>query len=118
MHGDESGQALGLFKAGEWRELSHRDVAHMIRNSDWTPGTPVRLAACNAGKGPCPVAQHLANDLGVAVQAPTDYLHVFDDGAMLVGPPSTLETGIGMPADRAWKSFKPKPAPPKPKVKK
>jgi hypothetical protein len=47
--------------------------------------TPIRLIACNAGKGLAVAAQYLANYMGVKVLAATDVVLVYPDGEVIIG---------------------------------
>jgi hypothetical protein len=49
------------------------------------------------------VAQHLANKLGVTVEAPSDKLYIHPDGSLTIGPHETRNTG-------KWEEFSPKPS--------
>jgi len=55
---------------GNVRELSAKEFADVVRRTSWN-GQPIRLFSCNTGKSSSGFAQHLADDLGVAVTAPT-----------------------------------------------
>ena len=64
-------------------------LANIIRNrKDYEKGTKIRLLSCNTGNtestGDC-VAQIVANELGVQVEAPTDIIYVFPDGSFEIG---------------------------------
>ena len=64
-------------------------LAQIIRQrKDYKPGMTVRLLSCDTGKtdntGDC-VAQIVANELGVIVEAPTDILYVARDGTFTIG---------------------------------
>ncbi len=64
-------------------------LANIIRNrNDYIKGTKVRLLSCNTGNtestGNC-VAQIVANELGVQVEAPTDIIYVNPDGTFTIG---------------------------------
>lgn len=64
-------------------------LANIIRNrKDYEKGTKIRLLSCNTGNtestGDC-VAQIVANELGVQVEAPTDIIYVNPDGTFSIG---------------------------------
>lgn len=64
-------------------------LSNIIRNrNDYIKGTKVRLLSCNTGNtestGNC-VAQIVANELGVQVEAPTDIIYVNPDGTFTIG---------------------------------
>ncbi|WP_405179650.1 hypothetical protein OG225_38755 [Nocardia sp. NBC_01377] len=68
FHADTNGRPLG--------NLTPRQIAAAIRdNPDYTPGTPIRLIACNTANHP-DLAQQLADALGVPVHAATDAVGV------------------------------------------
>jgi len=53
----------------------------------------IRLLACRSGVHPKGAAQHLANKLGVTVEAPRDTLWIHADGTLTIGPSDTRNTG-------------------------
>ena len=64
-------------------------LANIIRNrKDYGKGIKIRLLSCNVGNtdntGEC-VAQIVASELGVIVEAPTKTLYVNPDGTFRVG---------------------------------
>ena len=64
-------------------------LSQIVRQrKDYKPGTPVRLLSCNTGNtdntGDC-VAQIIANELGVVVEAPTEILYVSPNGVITIG---------------------------------
>ena len=64
-------------------------LANIIRNrKDYEKGTKIRLLSCNTGNtestGDC-VAQIVANELGVVVEAPTDIIYVNPNGTFSIG---------------------------------
>lgn len=64
-------------------------LSNIIRNrKDYMKGTNIRLLSCNTGNtentGNC-VAQIVANELGVDVEAPTDVIYVSQNGTFTVG---------------------------------
>ena len=64
-------------------------LANIIRNrKDYVKGTNIRLLSCNTGNtettGNC-VAQIVANELSVQVEAPTDIIYVNPDGTFTIG---------------------------------
>jgi hypothetical protein len=78
----------GFYVAGEgdkWTQVSHRQLARYMESSGWK-GQPVRLVACNTGNsdGGKPVAQDLANKLGVRVTAPTEKVWIYPDGKTVI----------------------------------
>jgi hypothetical protein len=80
--------------------LGHRSLATYIKKSGLKIKR-IRLLACKSGMYPEGSAQHLANKLGVPVMAPSDKLHIFEDGSMVIGPKQDRPTG-------RWLEFEPK----------
>lgn len=72
--------------------ISHRSLATAIRKSG-LDYERVRLISCNSGKHAKGVAQHLANKLGVPVEAPTDGVYIHEDGSLTIGPHEDRDTG-------------------------
>jgi hypothetical protein len=85
--------------------ISHRSLAKYIKSRGIT-FKRVRLLACKAGMHPKGVAQHLANKLGVPVEAPSDKLYIHPDGTLTIGPHETRNTG-------RWEEFTPKKTEPR-----
>jgi hypothetical protein len=81
--------------------LDHRAFAKYLE-SKGLRGLKVRLIACEAGKNPRAVAQHLANKLGVEVLAPTDTAWIDDSG--------TLGVGARDKHEGSWTTFEPQRA--------
>lgn len=76
-------------------------LANIIRNrKDYEKGTKIRLLSCNTGNtestGDC-VAQIVANELGVQVEAPTDIIYVFPDGSFEIGITNSGEMKLFYP---------------------
>ncbi|MGY0486487.1 hypothetical protein [Streptomyces sp. WG-D5] len=57
-------------------EVSPHQIVEAIRNNPRHDGGPVRLVSCYSGIGDAPLAQSVANDLGVPVSAPTTRIGV------------------------------------------
>jgi hypothetical protein len=85
-----------------WVTLSHRSLARYIAKAG-SNATKIRLLSCNTGVHPRGAAQHLANKTGLPVEAPTDKLHIFSDGRMIIGPTDDRPTG-------SWQTFEPGPS--------
>ena len=93
LHGERG--AFSVFTRGRWVDLTHRDLANALRHDpNYVPGTPIRLVSCSTGQGGSPIAEHLANKLGVDVMAPDVVL--FTGGNPIYG----AERG-------AWQVFRP-----------
>lgn len=93
FHADTNGAPLN--------NLTPQQIADAIRNNpNYTPGTPIRLIACNTAHNP-DLAQQLANELGVPVHAPTDAVgiptkpnspaHVRDNGTWTTHHPTNQD---------------------------
>ncbi len=80
--------------------VSVYEFAEILKNSPAYEGGPIRLIACEAGADGSVVAQTLANKLGVEIMAPTDRVHVYPDGEMVIGPDEWTNTGT-------WRIFTP-----------
>jgi hypothetical protein len=82
----------------------HLDQRHLARFIKGQAGAAeyerIRLVSCRTGAHPKAVAQHLANQLGVEVIAPSDKLFVNPDGSIVIGPSKDRNTG-------RWVSFAP-----------
>ncbi|MGN2635809.1 YwqJ-related putative deaminase [Nocardia takedensis] len=100
FHADRNGNPL--------EDLTPRQIAEAIRdNPAYTPGTPVRLVACNAANNP-DLAQQLADELGASVHAPTEAVgvpnrpdspaHVRDGGAWVTYHPTDSDGDAPEPA--------------------
>jgi hypothetical protein len=73
--------------------LTPAKLANMIKNNpDYKPGDTIILDSCNTGKTPedggDPFAQKLADALGpgTIVKAPDNYLCIWSDGKIYIGP--------------------------------
>src|SRR5690606_6809962 len=120
IHGSDN---AALFNG---RPINAADLARVIRQSgmwqqyeaalsDWQNSDPdtrgdrpkppnIDLFSCNTARG---FAQQLANELGVRVDAPTDFAWVHNDGRTEVAAPIADRTGVSPnPAARGgWLSF-------------
>lgn len=65
---DAHGASQGVLIDGQWRSAS--EVAALIEADPRWGGRPVRLFVCETGLGEAPIAQEIANILGVPVTAP------------------------------------------------
>jgi RHS repeat-associated protein len=74
------------------KELNPAALANIIRRQpNYKPGTPIALFACNTGTGTNPFAQQLADQLGIRVYAPDNFVWVYSDGEIVVAPPDETE---------------------------
>lgn len=81
-HGNESGIAIQM--GDGWIMITSRIAARLFKSRGLKRDQPIKLFACNTGKGTQSFAQNLANKLGVPVQAPTSYLWARPDGSYFV----------------------------------
>ena len=79
------GTANSIEYGSQGDTMSARDVATIIRHNKAYNGQKVRLLSCSTGSTDNGFAQQLANALGVEVEAPTDILLIYPNGAMKVG---------------------------------
>ncbi|CAO5232631.1 hypothetical protein [Frankia sp. AgKG'84/4] len=93
------------------RDLDARQLAALIRRDDNWQGRPIRLMSCETGQGDNPIAQDLADELGVTVTAPTE-LAFSDEDTGKVWTTSMHENEYGrlvqtVPHDGHWIDFHP-----------
>ena len=100
VHGTLDG--FVVFRNGEKVSLEPRQVAEFIKKQG-LKFKKIRLLACNSGGHPKGAAQHLANKLGVPVEAPTDKLWIHPDGTLTIGPVPNRNTG-------KWIEYEPQPS--------
>ncbi len=74
-------------------ELSHRSLAKFLKADKGYSGGKIRLLSCKTGSEAGSFAQNLANKLGVVVRAPSDTLHIYPSGRMVIGPDAFHNTG-------------------------
>lgn len=88
------------FFRGETKvEVTHGSLALYILKSG-RPFERIRLISCETGAHTKGAAQHLANKLGVDVYAPTDKIHIGEDGSLVIGPKPDVPRGT-------WAKFEP-----------
>ncbi|HWR26315.1 MAG TPA: hypothetical protein VN316_00400, partial [candidate division Zixibacteria bacterium] len=97
VHG--TSDSFDVFHNGKWVKINHRDIARYMKKTGYR-GESIRLISCSSGGGKSPIAQDLANKLGVDVLAPTDKLWIDPKGNMTIGQSQHQNTGI-------WELFKP-----------
>lgn len=86
-------------------KLSHRSLAKFLKADKGYTGGNIRLLSCNTGRDSGTFAQNLANKMGVAVKAPSDTLHIWPDGRMVIGPNPYTNSGrwiMYYPNKRKW----------------
>lgn len=82
-------------------KLTHRSLAKFLKSDKGYTGGKIRLLSCNTGKDTGTFAQDLANKMGVAVKAPSDTLHIWPNGKMVIGPNKYTNSG-------KWNTYYPK----------
>lgn len=97
IHG--SPNAFWVLQNGSWVSISHRSLANFLKNSGYVGG-PIRLISCSTGVEATGVAKDLANKLGTTVSAPTDLIHIYPDGRLVIGPNAMTNVGT-------WRVFTP-----------
>ena len=85
IHGDVNGFTIKDLAGNETTNYTPRQFAEILKEDPNYHGGPIRLLACDSGKGDGFPAQSLANLLGVDVLAPTDKVIVYDDGTIKLG---------------------------------
>jgi hypothetical protein len=95
----------------EGRSLTAHDLASFLESekSDWS-GEPIRLFSCNTGKGEDPLAQELADRLGVPVMAPTELAWSDIEGSSWSATKTKNAKGDWVstwPPDGKWVTFNP-----------
>ena len=80
--------------------VSASEFAEILKNSPVYKGGRIRLISCETGADDAIAAKYLSKYLGEEVMAPTDIVHVFPDGEMVIGLDEWTNTGT-------WKVFTP-----------
>lgn len=88
-----------VLRDGQRVPVDHRRLATYIRKSGHD-FERVRLISCRTGLHPRGAAQHLANQLGVEVTAPTNMVTIQFDGSLVIGRTPDSPEGH-------WETFKP-----------
>ncbi|KJE24851.1 hypothetical protein FF36_00858 [Frankia torreyi] len=97
------------FRVGRTR-LDARQLSALIRADENWRGRPVRLVSCETGQGDDPVAQKVADELGVTVTAPTELAFNDERGNVVTTSRRRNEFGILVatrPHDGHWIDFHP-----------
>ncbi|SNQ46529.1 conserved hypothetical protein [Frankia canadensis] len=105
LHGSPQG-----FRVGH-HNLDATHLAALIRKDDTWQGRPVRLMSCETGQGDDPIAQKLADELGVSVTAPTELAFSGSDGRVYTTSEYEDEHGNlvqTIPYDGVWLEFEPR----------
>ena len=105
----------GAGKEGDFFKLTPQEYAERIKASPTYKGGNVRIISCQAGAKEDGAAQRLADALGVSVYAPTEAVHVTENGEMFVSNNDILAEIWYNEDDRStikqtgeWKVFKPR----------
>ena len=95
VHGNPNSVAVYRLENGKEKEipLTHRNLAKFLRSDKGYNGGNIRLLSCSTGKETGTFAQYLANKMGVAVKAPSDKLHIWPNGRMVIGPNPYINSG-------------------------
>ena len=95
VHGTEN--SVSVFRktpSGEQEiVLDQRRLAKFLKNDKGYSGGKIRLLSCKTGKETGTFAQNLANKMGVVVRAPSDTLHIYPNGKMVIGPNALTNSG-------------------------
>lgn len=86
---------------GSTLAVDHRVLADLIRRQPDYDGSPIRLLSCSTGRDADGFAQRLADALGTDVEAPSDTLWIWPNGATGVGPTQRNLSG-------EWRTFEPR----------
>ncbi|WP_217616536.1 hypothetical protein [Cellulomonas sp. GbtcB1] len=86
---------------GSTLAIDHRTLADLIRRQPDYDGSPIRLLSCSTGRDADGIAQRLADALGTQVEAPSDTLWIWSNGATGIGPTQRNLTG-------EWRIFDPR----------
>jgi hypothetical protein len=68
----------------DYIDLSVKEFAEAIKNSKTFKGNDIRIISCQAGAKPNGAAQKLADELQVAVYAPTEVVNIDENGEMFL----------------------------------
>ena len=105
----------GLGNEEDFFQLTPEEYAERIRASATFKGGNVRIISCQAGAKENGAAQRLADALGVDVYAPTETVHITENGEMFVTDNDILAELWYNEDDRSvyketgtWKLFKPR----------
>ncbi|KQC39233.1 hypothetical protein [Frankia sp. ACN1ag] len=105
LHGNPT-----AFRVGS-HDLDARQLAALIRKDEKWNGRPIRLMSCETGKGDDPIAQELADQLGVTVAAPTELVSSDEHGRVWTTSRRRNEFGMmvdTVPHDGVWIEFDPR----------
>lgn len=105
----------GLGKDEDFFELTPEEYAERIKASSSYKGGNIRIISCQAGAKKDGAAQRLANALNVDVYAPTETVHVTENGEIFISDNDILAEMWYNESDRnviketgTWRLFKPR----------
>ncbi len=116
IHGSPT-ELLVFGNDGEEWAYNAKEAAELIRISREFCGKPIRLIACQTGALKDGIAQQIADELGVAVLAPTEIVRVDIDGNMFISDnrvlseiwnTSTSDERKNIHQTGKWVEFKPR----------
>ena len=87
-------------------KLDQRRLAKFLKHDKGYSGGRIRLLSCKTGSEKGDFAQNLANKLGVVVRAPSDTLHIYPNGKMVIGPSPLTNSGRWIdyyPQGKKWR---------------
>lgn len=73
--------------------LDQRRLAKFLKADKGYTNGKIRLLSCKTGDDKGAFAQNLANKMGVVVRAPSDTLHIWPNGKMIIGPDPYTNSG-------------------------
>ena len=96
VHGSPNSISVFRKKVGGGEEeivLDQRRLARFLKTDSGYKGGKIRLLSCKTGDQNGSFAQNLANKMGVVVRAPSDTLHIWPNGRMVIGPDKCTNSG-------------------------
>ena len=105
----------GNGKEEDYLEITPEELAKHIKDSKEYQGGPVRIISCKAGSSDDGAAKRLAEALGDKVKAPTEDIHVEENGEIFISDNDTLaemwytdvEHRSEYKSTGAWRTFDP-----------
>ena len=105
----------GNGKEEDYLEITPEELAKHIKDSKEYQGGPVRIISCKAGSSDDGAAKRLAEALGEKVKAPTEDIHVEENGEIFISDNDTLaemwytdvEHRSEYKSTGAWRTFDP-----------
>ena len=95
IHGSKDSVGVWRIKNGEeeFIDLDQRRLATFLKHDKGYIRGKIRLLSCSTGHPDGTFAQNLANKMGVVVRAPSDLLHIWFNGNMVIGPDKYTNSG-------------------------